>query len=105
MVESHKKKEKTLSGQDKLLVDKWQKRMARKEKDRQAQQDWEDAWTAYLVNKSKQQEKDKKPKKTKEESEAAAGDDKDEDEDYHTSENAGDASSIDPSDEPSKKEL
>ena len=34
MVESHNKKEKTLSGQDKLLVDEWQKRMARKEKDR-----------------------------------------------------------------------
>ena len=56
MVESHKKKkEKTLSGQDKLLVGKWQKRMARKEKDRRAQQDWEEAWTAYIADKSKKQ--------------------------------------------------
>ena len=34
MVESHKKKEEPVSVQDKLLVDEWQKRRARKEKDR-----------------------------------------------------------------------
>ena len=41
----------------------------------------------------------------KEETEAAAGDDKDEDEDYHPSEDAGNASSMDPTYEPSKKDL
>ena len=96
-------KEKPLSGQDKLLVDEWQKRMARKEKDRRAQEDWDDAWTAYVIDKSKKEKK--KPKKMKEETEAAEGDNKDEDKDYHPSEDAGDASSQDPTYEPSKKEL
>ena len=102
MVEIHKK-EKTLSGQDKLLVDEWQKRMARKEKDRRAQEDWDEAWMAYVIDESKKEKK--KPKKMKEETEAAEGDDKDEDEDYHPSKDAGDASSQDPTYEPSKKEL
>ena len=60
MVESHKKKEKLVSGQDKLLVDEWQKRMARKEKDRQAQQDWDEAWEAYVIDKSKKETEKKK---------------------------------------------
>ena len=105
MEESHKKKEKPLSGQDKLLMDKWQKRRARKEKDRRVQQDWDNTWEAYMVDKSKKEAEKKKPKKTKEETEAAEGDDKDEDEDYHPSEDAGDTSSLDPTYEPSKKEL
>ena len=105
MVESHKKKEKTLSGQDKLLADEWQKRLAKKEKDRQAQKDWEEAWMAYIVDKSKKQAEEKKSKKTKEETKAAEGDDKDEDEDYDPSEDADDASSQDPTYKPSKKEL
>ena len=105
MVESPKKKEKPLSGQDKLLVDEWQKRRARKEKDRRAQQEWDEAWEAYVRDKSKKEaEKKKKPKKTKEETKAAEGDDRDEDDDYHPSEDAGDASSQDPTYEPSKKE-
>ena len=105
MVESHKKKEKLGSGQDKLLVDEWQKRRVRKKKDRQAQQDWDEVWKAYMIDKSKKETEKKKPKKMKEETEVGEGDDKYEDKDYHPSEDAGDASSQDPTYEPSKKEL
>ena len=53
----------------------------------------------------KEDEKRRKKAKMKEEAEAAAGNDKDEDVDYHTSEDAGDRSSLDPSFEPSRREL
>ena len=49
--------------------------------------------------------KTRNPRRQRKESEAAAGNDKDEDKDYHPSEDAGDASSQDPTYEPSKKEL
>ena len=58
-----------------------------------------------MVDKSKKEAEKKKPKKMKEETEAAEGEDKDEDEDYHPSEDAGNAISLDPTHEPSKKEL
>ena len=58
-----------------------------------------------LRDRQEQETEKKKTKKTKEETEAAEGDDKDEDEDYHPSEDAGNASSQDPTYKPSKKEL
>ena len=63
MVESHKKKEKPLSWQDKLLVDEWQKRMVRKEKDRKekdrrAQEDWDEAWAAYVIDKMQERDRE-----------------------------------------------
>ena len=62
---------------------------------------------AYVASKQ-QQERDvscRKKVKTKEEEDAAAGNDKDQDANYNPSEDAGDRSSIDPTYEPSRKDL
>ena len=81
---------------------------SREEKDRRVKQDWDKTWAAYVASKQQQEIDDKrhrKKAKMKEEADAAAGDDKDEDKDYHPSEDAGGRSSINPSYEPTRKDL
>ena len=93
-----------LTPQQRQLVEVYQRRRAREDKDRKPREEWDTTWATYVTNKQ-QQEKDDKAHKTKEEADIAAGNDKDADEDYHPSEDAGDTSSIDPTFEPSKKDL
>ena len=109
MVKEHKAQlpSKKLTKQEKLLVKEWQKRMSRQEKDRRAKQEWDETWVAYVASKKQEIDEERRSKKakTKEEADAAAGNYKDEDKDYHPSEDAGDRSSIDPSYEPTRKDL
>ena len=108
MGKEHKGQQKKPAEQEMLLVKEWQKRMSREEKDRRAKQNWDDTWAAYVDSKQQQETDDKrcrKKAKTKEKVDTAAGDNKDKNEHYHPSEDAGDRSSIDPTYEPSRKDL
>ena len=93
-----------LTPQQQQLVEMYQRRRTREDKDRRVREEWDITWATYVASKQ-QKEIDDKARKTKEEADIAEGDDKDADEDYHPSEDAGDTSSTDPTFKPSKKDL